>query len=204
MTLWMAGKSERPSAVVIPGKWLEFWVFEVPHKFHIKPGWAVPIDTSQPSSANLNLDFHKQEGNGYPDQERISFLALGVRYKANLPVQIVLQPHLNSFLPVQENYLAEADRFIEHRWTYNWPDLLIVPFFASACGSVCRPLELDRPRCTNDGGAPRQELWDEDGIRVLPLNEAIEQSIWPKEVKPDALCVVIAMRVPKEAADILV
>ena len=82
-------------------------MFEAPHEFHSKPGWAVPIDTSQPSSSHLNLDFYKQERNGYPDQELISFLALGVRYKSDLPVLIVLQPHLNSFLPVQEKYLSE-------------------------------------------------------------------------------------------------
>ena len=159
MTLWMADSCERPAAVVIPGSWLEHWVFEAPHEFHNQPGFAVPIDLSEPSESHLNLGFYARMGEGHPDQEPISFLLLGVRYKADLPVQIVLQPHLKSFLAVQAKYLEEADRFIERGWTVCSQEILIVPYFSAACGSVCRPLEPDRPRCTNDAGAPRKELW---------------------------------------------
>ena len=68
---------------------------------------------------------------------------------------------------------------------------------------VGRPLEPDRPRCTNDAGAPRKELWAEDGVKVRSLNECISESHWPKEIKPNALAVMLAIRVLKEAADIL-
>lgn len=203
LTRWLGGDSERPTAMVIPGDWLEHWVFEAPHEFHSNPGFATPLDLSEPSSSHLNLDFYAEQGRGYPDQELISFLILGVRYKADIPVQIVLQSHLQSFLPVQEKYLAEADRFIKRGWTVNSLDLLMVPFFSASCGSVCRPMEPDRPRCTNDAGAPRKDLWADDGIRVRSLNECIAETLWPKEVKPSALDVVTAMRVLKEAADLL-
>ena len=203
LTLWLAEEAERPGAVVIPGSWLEHWVFEAPHEFHSNPGWATPVDVSTPSDSHLNLGFYEEQGKGYPDQELLSFLLLGVRYKADLPVQIVLQPHLQSFLPVQEKYLAEADRFIERGWTVQDQYLLIVPFFSAAYDSVCRPLEPDRPRCTNDAGAPRKDLWDDDQVRVRSLNECISESSWSEEVKPMALHVVIAMRVLKEAADLL-
>ena len=193
MTNWLAGKSERSKTVVIPGLWLAHWVFEASHDFHSEPGWAVPIGVSTPSSTHLNLPFYEGFGEGYPDQELISFLVLGVRYKADLPVQIVLQPHLNSFLPLQEKYLEEAERFVERGWTFVCVDIPLVPYFSASCGSVCRPLKPDRPRCT----------WDDDGIRVVPLNEAISGSDWPKEVKPDVTTVMIAMRILKEAADLL-
>ena len=173
LTRWLGGDSERPTAMVIPGDWLEHWVFEAPHEFHSNPGFATPLDLSEPSSSHLNLDFYAEQGRGYPDQELISFLILGVRYKADIPVQIVLQSHLQSFLPVQEKYLAEADRFIERGWTVNSLDLLMVPFFSASCGSVCRPMEPDRPRCTNDAGAPRKDLWADDDIRVRSLNECM-------------------------------
>ena len=203
MTRWLAGTSERPNAVVIPGSWLEHWVFEAPHEFHSDPGWAVPMDESRPSESHLNLAFFASEGEQHPDQELISFLMLGVRYKADLPVQIVLLPHLNSFLPAQEKYLQEADRFVERGWTVLCSEIPTVPFFSCSCGSVCRPMEPGRPRCTNDAGAPRKPLWDADGLRVIPLNEAISCSEWPKQVMPGALDVVTAMRVLKEAAQIL-
>ena len=193
LTLWLDGESERPRAVVTPGSWLEHWVFEAPHEFHSNPGFATPIDVSTPSESHLNLEFYAEQGEGYPDQELLSFLLLGARYKADLPVQIVLQPHLQSFLPVQEKYLAEADRFIERGWTVQDQGLLLVPFFSTACGSVYRPLEPDRPRCTNDAGASRKDLWVDDGVKVRSLNECISELSWPKEVKPMALHVAIAM-----------
>ena len=182
MTLWRAGECERPQAVVIPGSWLQWWVFEAPHEFHSKPGWDVPIDESTASPSHLNLNFYSKMGSGYPDQEIISFILLGVRYKADLPVQIVLLPHLKSFLPVQAKYLEEADRFVTRGWTVVSDEIPMVPFFSAACGSVCRPLEPDRPRCTNDAGAPRKDLFDADGVRVIPLNESIDRIAWPKEV----------------------
>ena len=39
LTLWLKGCSERPLSVVIPGEWLEHWVFEAPHEFHSCPGF---------------------------------------------------------------------------------------------------------------------------------------------------------------------
>jgi hypothetical protein len=128
---------------------------------------------------------------------------LGVRYKADLPVQIVLQPHLMLFLPVQQKYLEESDRFVERGWTFYDVNLLMVPFLSASYGPVCRALEPDRPRCTNDAGAPQYEFWADDGIRVISLNECIAQSVWPKEVKPGALDVAVAIKVLKEAADVL-
>ena len=203
MSRWLAGESDRPEAVVIPGLWLEHWVFEGPHEFVSRPGWATPIDLSTPSESHLNLDFLAEQGIGHPDQELISFLILGVRYKADLPTQIVLQPHLKSFLRVQDKFLLEAGKFVERGWTIVSDSLPMVPYFLTACGSVCRKLEPERPRTIFDAGAPRVPLWDSDGIRVLPLNEAIAGSAWPKESKPRALHVVCAIAILQEAAAIL-
>ena len=203
MTKWLAGESEKPQTTVIPGSWLEHWVHEVPHDVQSQPGSAVPVDISKASTSHLNLDFYLQQGKDYPDQEILSFLVLGVRYKADLPVQIVLQPHLKSFLPVQDKYLLESDRFLEGSWSVCCASIPIVPYFCAACGSACRPLEPVRPRCTNDAGAPRKDVFDDDGVRVVPLNEAIANCMWPKEVKPSALDVVIVMRVLLEAAQLL-
>ena len=87
------------------------------------------------SRSHLNLDFFAEQGESYPDQEMLSFLILGVRYKADLPVQVVLQPHLMSFLPVQGKYLEEADRFVERGWTVLSYSIPLVPFFSASCGS---------------------------------------------------------------------
>ena len=159
MTIWVTGASEKPKPVVILGSWLEHWVFEALHDFQCQPGFAVPLDLRTPSASHLNSGFYEALGQGHPDQESLSFLILGTRYRSNISVQIVLQPHLKPFLPVQEKYLQESDRFIDRGWTVSCSSMPLVPFFCASCGSVCRPLELDRPRRTNDAGAPRQELW---------------------------------------------
>ena len=204
LTKWMQGKAERPVPVVIPGLWLKHWLFECPHDFKSDPGFAVPIRLDKPLPTHLNLQFFEEWGSDYPDQELISHLILGVRYKADLPVQIVLQPHLQSFIPVQGKFLKEADRFLERGWSDVADSLWILPAFFHACGSTCRKLEPERPRMTTDAGAPRTELWDTDGVRVVPLNEAIEAaSAWPKEVKPRALMQVLAIAILQEAAAIL-
>ena len=170
------------NAVVIPGSWLQCLVSEAPHELHSKPGWDVPLAESIASPSHLNLSFYSEMGLGYPDQEIISVILLGVWYKADLPLQILLLPHLKSFLQVQAKYLEEADRFVTRGWTVVSDEIPMVPFFSAACGSVCRPLEPDRPRCTNDAGAPRKDLFDADGVRVIPLNESIDRIAWPKEV----------------------
>ena len=158
ITKWLEGDAERPSAVVIPGDWLEHWVFEAPHDFWSEPGLAVPMDCSRVTASHLNLDFFKAQGAGYEDQEMLSFLLEGVRYKADLPTQIVLQPHLFSFLAVQDKWIKESDRFIERGWSIVSPLIPSLPFFSASLGSVERALEPGRPRAINDGGQPRKEL----------------------------------------------
>ena len=79
LTLWLDGKVERPTAVAIPGSWLQHWVFEIPHEFHSTPGWAIPLDVSKASTTHLNLDFYREQGEDYLDQELLSFLVLGMR-----------------------------------------------------------------------------------------------------------------------------
>ena len=84
LTTWLDERSERPAVTVTPGEWLEFWAYESPHEFHSDPGFATRVDVSQASMSHLNLDFYAHQGIGYPGQELLSFLILGVRYKVDL------------------------------------------------------------------------------------------------------------------------
>ena len=112
LTSWLAGNSQRPDTQAIPGSWLEHWIYESPHEFYSEPGWANPIDVSKPFETHMNLDFLMPLINDYPYQELVSFVELGVRYKADLEPLILLQPHLVSFLPVQDKFLKEADKSV--------------------------------------------------------------------------------------------
>ena len=204
LTGWLAGNSQRPDTQAIPGSWLEHWIYEAPHEFHSEPGWANPIDVSKPFETHMNLNFLMPLIKDYSDQELVSFVELGVRYKADLEPLILLQPHLVSFLPVQDKFLKEADKFVQRGWTEVHSRLPCVPFRSAACGSTCRPLEPDRPRCTNDAGAPRCTCYS-DGVQVLALNDAIDMGSLPlpQEIKPRSIDLLTGIRIMHEAAALL-
>jgi hypothetical protein len=197
------GSMERPAVVTLPGLWFCHWIFEVPHEFFSMPGWAVPLPIHKPATTHLNLDFIQEMGAEFPDQELISFLVLGVRYKADLPTQVVLQPHSLAFLEVVDKFHVQAEEQIQKGWTHAADSLPLLPYFSHAWGSVARKFEPDRPRMTTDGGSPRVTVWDCDGILVRPLNDVIADLSWPKEVKPRPLMMILAMAILKEAAEIL-
>ena len=168
LTSWLAGKSQRPATQAVPGSWLEHWIYESPYEFHSGQGWANPIDVSKSFETHMTLDFLMPLIHDYMylDQERVSFVELGVRHKADLEPLILLQPHFVSFLPMQDKFLKEADKFIQRGCTGVHSCLPCVPFRCAACGSTCHPLEPDRPRCTNDAGAPRCTYYV-DGVQVF-------------------------------------
>ena len=59
-------------------------------------GIIVPVDFDAPIEPHLNLELLQEELLDWPDQELLSFLLKGVRYKAEVEHQIVLLPHLVS------------------------------------------------------------------------------------------------------------
>ena len=101
-------------------------------------------------------------------------------------------------------FLKEADRFIQRGWTEVHSCVPCVPFKCAACGSTCRPLEPDRPRCTNDADAPRCTCYD-DGVQVLSLNDAIDMGILslPQEIKPRSIDLLAGIRIMHKAAALL-
>ena len=175
-------------------------------------GIIVPVDFDEPVSSHLDLNYLAEALADWPDQELLSFLLDGVRYKADVDFQIVLLPHLVS---LREGYVSlqnEVDKYEQAGWygVFSHPPFL--PFRAVPKGSVPRKLEPTRPRPTTKAGAPRQLLLDTDQKRVLSLNEASSGSVnqavadigiqaeltapkWPKENKPtvaDALtCIAL-------------
>ena len=142
LTGWLAGESQRPAIQAIPGSWLRHWIYESPYEFHSEPGWAKPIDVNKPFETHMNLDFLMPLIHDYSDQERVSFVELGVRYKADLGPLILLHSHLVSFLPVHDKFLKEADKFIQRGWTKVHSCLPGVPFRCDACVLLAGPWNL--------------------------------------------------------------
>ena len=204
MTLWLLGTcATRPQMVVIPESWFMPWTFEALYEFHSQPGWAVPVQVHKPLDTHLNLEFLRRFISDYPDQELASFLILGVRYKADLAHQVVLLPHLQSFLPMQDKYLKQADLRLETGWMVAYDAVPSIPWRTAMNGAVARRLEPDKPRITNNASAPHNEPCDLDGERVVPLNRAIREDLLEKEVKPTGSMMVTSVAILLSVAALL-
>jgi site-specific DNA-cytosine methylase len=169
----------------------------------LKDGVIVPLDFQAPIQSHLNLGLLRADLADWPDQELLSFLVEGVRYKTHLAPQIVLLPHLISLREGYASLLKEVHKYTDMGWYGLFSTIPFLPFRAVPKGSVPRKSEPDRPRPTTEAGAPRKMLQDTAGVAVISLNEAssgltpqsvgetgerettpVDESRWPKENKP--------------------
>ena len=174
-------------------------------------GVIFPVDFDEPIESHLNLELLRQLLSDWPDQELVSFLLEGVRYKADLAYQIVLLPHLVSLRDGYGSLQAEVEKYASAGWYGLFSHPPFLPFRAVPKGSTPRKLEPERPRPTTEAGAPRKALVDTEGVPVVSINEAssgltpesvIESGeqprvrateAWPKENKPTVGDVLQAM-----------
>lgn len=138
---------------------------------NIQHGVISLMDFTADIETHLNRDFFSDKLKNFPDQELLSFIKEGVAFKADLELQLVLQPHLlslgNGFASVQ----SELARLSEKGWYRLFSKIPFAPYRLMPQGATPRKYE-DRWRRTTDGGAPRRTLIDSDGVEVIPLNVA--------------------------------
>ena len=76
-----------------------FWpdAYGIHWDMHTKvDGIIQPVDFNAPIEPWLNVEYLREQLPGWVDQQAFSFLENGVQYRADLPYQIVLIPHLES------------------------------------------------------------------------------------------------------------
>ena len=71
---------------------------------------AIPMDFAASPNSNLNTDYIESNLANWPDQELVGMPIDGVQFKANLPLQIVLGPHLTSLPNAYPNVQKELLR----------------------------------------------------------------------------------------------
>jgi len=188
----------------------------------LSEGIIEPVDFAAPLQSHLNLDLLGVELQDWPDQELLSFLLEGVRYKADVEHQIVLLPHLVSLCEGYASLIEEVDKYTSAGWYGLFSHPPFLPFRAVPKGSVLRKLEPLRPRPTTEAGAPRQLLFDTEGKPVISLNEAstgvMPQAVaeatdtvvsraaahhWPKENKPTLADVLTTLALFSHLASML-
>ena len=107
-------------------------------------GIIVPVEFSAPTSSHLDLEYLHEQLADCPDQELVSFLVEGVRYKSDVDFQIVLLPHLISLKEGYGSLLGEVDKYAEAGWYGLFSHPHFLPFRAVPKGSVPRKLECQR------------------------------------------------------------
>ena len=147
---------------------------------------AVPMDFDAPLNSQLSSKFIETELKEWPDQELVGMLLDGVQFKADLPLQIVLGPHLTSLSKAYGNVQKEILRLKGDGYYRLHHTLPFLPFRAMPQGSTPRKLEEGRDRRTTDGGAPRRRVCDRAGIPAVSLNVAIALKSWiPDAEQPE-------------------
>ena len=186
-------------------------------------GVIEPLDFTSLPKSELNVPLIRQLLRDTPDRELLDHLQRGVDFKADLPLQIVLLPHMSSLAPHAPLVEKEIVRLINCGWHEIFPDVPFLPLRLNPNGAVVRKLEQLRPRRVENasadgsrGGAP---LVDSDGVTVISLNEAVgiheaaeggdptpagtlqgDTRKWPKETKPAVLDKVHDLAVLRFAA----
>ena len=164
----------RPRAIAIGAKGMHSWaqgrIFDFTFERH--PTCGVPLDFHTPMETHLNLPFLRRRLEGYPDQRLLSFLMEGVRLEAYVELQSVWVPHLTSLSAGFESVQKELLRLEEKGWYRSFDSIPFWPCYINGQGATARKLEPWRFRRTTEGGGPRQETFDETGLRAWSINEA--------------------------------
>ena len=183
-------------------------VWDFTHRIH---GVIQPMDLDSEVEPWLNVDYMFEQceewaevyGKQYPDQELLHSLKYGVSYKADLPYQIVLTPHLVSLKYGFKPIFDEMVKLTGRGWYAMFEDFVdnppCMPEKLTSRGSEPRANEPLRPRPVSDGGQPRKETQDSDGVVAVSINDGSKtlnlegEEKWPKEVKPTHTDVMVGM-----------
>ena len=131
----------------------------------VLPDFQVKVET-HPNLEYLRWQCEKGLLKEYPDQELVSQLMLRVSYKDELDLQIVLLPHLISFVDGCKQIQAEVKELVSHGWYSLHESLPFVPFRNIPRGSI--PKANGEMRPTSEAGAPRKPKTDRMGKPVVP------------------------------------
>ena len=133
-----------------------------------------PLDTATPLPSHLHLDVIEADFADYPDSELLGFVLDGAQFKAELPLDLVLCPHLTTLPWGFDKVEKDLKRKAELGWYEAFSDFPFLPIRLQPRGCVARKLEKDRPREVCDCGAPRREVFTMSGRRrVESLNDAV-------------------------------
>ena len=151
-------------------------------------GIIEPLDFSSQLHSQLDVDYVESALPEWADQRLIAYLRGGAHFEFDMPLQTVFHPHLYSVWHGFSSLQKEARRLqgtsYETQWSEIFPRVPFMPMWLLAHGSTPRKLEPDRYRSTTEGGAPRGEAYDTEGVPVRSINDRSREYPHPEERKP--------------------
>lgn len=175
----------RPPVLIVAQSELYPWAQGIVWDFRSSPSeCGTPLDYSAPLRPTLNVDFFQRRMHGYPNQQLLSMIVEGVRYQADVELQGVFNPHLVSLPKGYTSVRKELDRLERLGWYEYYARLPFWPVYSNAQGATPRKLE-QRWRRTTEGGGPRHEMYDTDGLRAWSLNDASRRLHVPRHFAAD-------------------
>ena len=177
-----------PATMVVGPADLYPWARHHVYDFRRSPAeCAVALDYSAPPlDPTLNAAFFSRELRLYPNQRLLGMIEQGVVYMADVELQSLFARHLISLPKGFKAVGKELRRLRQKGWYDFTPHIPFWPIYFNAQGSQARKLEPDRDRRTTEGGAPRNDLWDSSGIKVISINEASRAYHMPRHYATDA------------------
>ena len=146
---------------------------------------CVVADFRAAVDSGLNRTYIRQRLRRYPDQALVANLIDGVRLEADVELHAVLVPHLASLPLGFASVRNELRRLKDMGWYLFLSEVPYFPLYFNGQGSTARKLEHDRFRRTTEGGGPRADTYDGDGVRALSINEASRAFHVPKHFLGD-------------------
>ena len=177
----------RPPVIAVGQGVLHEWARGVVWDFRQSPlECATPLDFHAPLEHTLNVPYFQRRLSNYPNQQILSFISEGVRPLADVELQTVLAPHLLSLAGGFKSVVKELNRMSapELGWYSRHADFPFWPMYSLSEGAVPRKLE-DRWRRCEEGGAPRNDCFDDGGVRALSINEASMTHHFPQHYASD-------------------
>jgi len=148
---------------------------------------CIPLDLSAAPNTHLNTAFLERELREYPDRAGVANVVEGVRLEADVELHSVLMWHLQSLPLAMSSVGKELNRMAQPplRW-YRFFEVSppYWPIYFNGNGAVARKLEPHRHRRTTEGGGPRRPTFDNEGLRVLSLNQASKLRHKPRHFVP--------------------
>jgi hypothetical protein len=139
-----------------------------------------PLDSRAEIKSDFNLHFLDVLMSSCPDRELRSHVSRGAHFKADVPLQTVLLPHMKSLAGRVDLVQKEIERLRGLGWHQAFQGIPFFPCRILPNGAVARKLEPDRLRRTTNASAPEEDLVDQDGVAVMSLNVAIKADNKPE------------------------